>query len=317
MSGLAKKSRGHTLVELITVILLMGIIIATTSSFVGVSIEGYAQTKSRVALSDLSAPFLLNITRDIQSALPNSIRVKSGGKSIELLHVVAAGRYRASPPAAAGGILTFDGTVSSFNILAPYTQPAPYPSFLPLAASGPYRVVIYNMGDYQYNAGTLDYDQPLAGVNVYNPDAFSTSDNFIPVGAHVITPASTTVTLGASLTEINETQVMLSSPHQFSLQSPQQRVFIVDTPISYSCDLSTGTITKYYRYDLSTVQPSVAVDYTSGQNALALDQVTACIFSYDAGTAHRSGVVTIELSVGDGIGNTLHFMKQVQVQNAA
>ncbi|MDQ7073061.1 MAG: hypothetical protein Q9N32_05720 [Gammaproteobacteria bacterium] len=33
--------------------------------------------------------------RDIRSALPNSIRISADGKTLELLHTINGGRYRA------------------------------------------------------------------------------------------------------------------------------------------------------------------------------------------------------------------------------
>ncbi len=107
-------------------------------------------------------------------------------------------------------------------------------------------------------------------------------------------------------------QIHLSSSKRFPLQSPQQRFFIVDTPISYRCDLLEHHLLRYSDYNISPVQanpPNV-----TGQ--LQAHHVNDCTFAYSAGTASHSGLVTLQITLTDSAGESTRLIQQVHVDNA-
>jgi MSHA biogenesis protein MshO len=131
------RARGVTLVEMIVVIAITGIIAAAVAVFVRRPVEGYVDAVRRAELTDIADTALRRITRDLRSALPNSIRVTSAGgiTYLEYLQTSGGGRYRAVVDSGGGGdILDFTTADSSFDVIGP----------MPVFASGD-SVVIYNL----------------------------------------------------------------------------------------------------------------------------------------------------------------------------
>jgi MSHA biogenesis protein MshO len=72
-------------------------------------------------------------------------------------------------------------------------------------------------------------------------------------------------------------------------------VFAVDPPVTYRCDLSAGTLTRYQGYGFLATQPDPP---SSGSNAVLAKGVTACRFSYDAAVvASRAALVNLTLTL--------------------
>ncbi len=112
------KQQGFTLIELIITIVLGGIVAAITSSILTQPINAYIDSTRRATLTDSAESALRRMQRDIRSALPNSIRISPDGKTLELLHIVNGGRYRARLASdGRGDILDFNQADTGFDIL--------------------------------------------------------------------------------------------------------------------------------------------------------------------------------------------------------
>lgn len=123
---------------MIAVIAITGIVAAAVASFIRRPVEGYVDAARRAELTDIADTALRRITRDLRTALPNSIRVTSVGAShyLEYLQVSGGGRYRAEPDSTGGGdTLDFTSADSSFEVLGP----------APSVTGGEF-LVVYNLG---------------------------------------------------------------------------------------------------------------------------------------------------------------------------
>ena len=97
--------------------------------------------------------------------------------------------------------------------------------------------------------------------------------------------------------------------------SPQQRFFIVNTPITYSC--SNNELRRYDNsidasYSISSTAPILAsLNYKMQAKANAL----TCSFSYDDGAGSRAGLVTLEMTLTDDAGESAKLIHQLHVDN--
>jgi MSHA biogenesis protein MshO len=130
------RQAGVTLIELVTVILITGIVFATVAVFLRKPVEGYFDSTRRAAISDIADTAYRRVTRDLRLALPNSVRVS--GNHLEFLITSGGGRYRAEPDSGGGGnILDFNAAAgdSAFDAIGS----------LPAITAGD-QLVIFNLG---------------------------------------------------------------------------------------------------------------------------------------------------------------------------
>ncbi|MGD2139093.1 MAG: prepilin-type N-terminal cleavage/methylation domain-containing protein [Burkholderiales bacterium] len=272
--------RGFTLAEAVIVIVILGIVSAAVAVFIRGPIDAYFDVSRRAELSDVADTALRRIARDLQRALPNSVRV-SGGCSgtlpcyLEYVPVVAGGRYRAEPDqSGAGDVLDFaNNSDTSFDLIGPNLS---LPSTMPLW------LVVYNLG--------------IPGADVYS-GAGATSDVRRPYAGG-----------GGSVSAISFT-----SASALPFESPARRFHIVSEPVTYVClpAPAGGTLMRYSGYGFSPAQPVPP----GGIGALLASGVTVCSFTYSSLEVARSaGLVSVSLQIGSD-GETLSLFNQVHVSN--
>lgn len=293
---LAKKQHGFTLVEMIIVIVISSILLSIMSVFIAQPIQGFIDLSRRATLVYAAENALRRMQRDVRRALPNSIRVN--GSALELISIVEGARYRAEPPGNQNSRLRFNNTDADFDILGNFSAAT-------LANPNINYVAIYNIG--AVDGGGL----ALAGSNAYGAaDAVT--------GTNVITPTGRTITItdtGAG----DEDHVNISGGGwQFTYESPQQRMYLVDTAISYVC--SGGQLNRYTRYNFTNAsQPttSIALVGLGATKALMADNVDSCSFTYTPGTSQRASLLTIDLTIKDpATGEQIRLLQQVHTDNS-
>lgn len=295
--GTRRRSGGMSLVEMVTVIVLTGVLSVGLAGLLRNPMNGYLAVSRRTELVALANLALSRMTRDLRHALPNSVRVAGGGAALELMHTRAGGRYRADPGVNDPGgpdeedhtdpsdWLSFGGD-TSWNVLGRFSDlPVGYGTPLPAGS----RVAIYPTGSGIWARAATGADP--------GP----------------ITPAATTIRV---FDDGDEDQLQLATSHRFSLTSPSARVYLVDTPVSYVCDPSDASLWRIDGYTIEASQPTdrTALPLSGGQAHRAADRVESCSFAYDPGTPTRSGIVTLEivLMLAD---ERVRLLQQVQVQN--
>lgn len=97
-----------------------------------------------------------------------------------------------------------------------------------------------------------------------------------------------------------------------ALQAPPYRVYAIEPPVSYRCDTSTGTLTRYSGYGMTASQPNPPL---GGSSAVLARNVSACSFSFDpAAVAARYALVTLRISL-QSQGETVTLYHSVHVDN--
>ena len=295
--GCARGSNsGFSLIELIVVVLLLSVVIGMTATLTLKPLQAYGNVRLRASLTDTTEAATRRMGRDIRSALPNSLRVGGGGLAFELLHVLDGARYRAEAGVNPSTVdhtpathwLDFTGQEDSFDILGRFQELG-----LAYGVGSPagYRVAIY----------------PTEAA-IYSDAATASNPGVITSG----------VTGGFQLVdEGDEDRIVLTPTLQFRLASPRQRMYVVDTPVSYLCDLGTEQLVRYSGYAIASAQPvdGSVVPLSAGNIALLATNVTGCDFRYNTSTATHSGLVTIDLTVARD-GESARLLHQIHVSNS-
>ncbi|MEM6186251.1 PilW family protein [Shewanella vaxholmensis] len=115
--------RGFTLVEMVTVILILGILVAGVSSFIIFGTRIFVESSSVDQVLSQSRFAVERMTRELRSALPNSVRLNSDSltyQCVEFVPIEASTTYLTMPiiPAAAAstGIVILDNTASAIRV---------------------------------------------------------------------------------------------------------------------------------------------------------------------------------------------------------
>lgn len=286
---------GFTLVELIVVVVVSGIIAGIVGIFIVRPIQGYDAQVRRAELVDMAESALRRMQREVRRALPNSVRIvdegTGNGRVLEVIPAIDGGRYRENPPGNPAARLNFNAADSDFDMLGNLLCTTNPEITGACGTYTNYRVAIYNLGQ--------------AGSNAYT-------------GTDVISSGTLTITSNGAADGVSD-HIRMNTAFDFAFRSPNQRFFIVESPISYVCNTATRTLTRYQGYALTAAQ--TAIDTDAELTALAAPSriatnVVACTMTYDPGTSARAGLVTIGLTIRDPTTNEeIRLLHQVHVDN--
>src|SRR6187431_2626926 len=84
---------GFTLIELITVIVILSILASIGTGFVVKASESYQRTQTRALLVNTARQALERMTRQLRIALPYSVRITNNGNCAEFMPIAAGGHY--------------------------------------------------------------------------------------------------------------------------------------------------------------------------------------------------------------------------------
>jgi MSHA biogenesis protein MshO len=288
----SKHQHGFTLAEAVVVIVVVGVISAGVALFMRTPIEGYLDAAARSELSDTADTALRRIMRELQGALPNSVRLASaaGVFYLEFLPTRTGGRYRSThggeTAVCPGG--TGDGDVLAFG-----------------AADTCFR----SIGDIMSLGTVVTGSDFLVLSNTGNPggDAYASGN---ATGGN-----KSLITAVAAATNSENQITFQSITFPFANDSPAHRFHIISGPVTFSC--GGGTLQRYSGYAISSGQPKPP----AGAPALLANNVSNCTITYDISNNQRTGVVSIWLQLavpvtGPAAGaGTVSLFQQAQVSN--
>lgn len=270
---------GFTLLEAVLVIAMTGIVGAMVAVFIRAPVNAYVDQARRAELSDAADTSLRRIAREVQRALPNSVRVDATGTILEFLPIVDAGRYRASPDAAgAGDFLDFDSsTDGSFAVLGPA-----------VSVSAGSQLVVYNLG--------------LPGADAYSGES-----------RRALT--STGTALSTLSYTVGGTQFPFASPsNRFQvINTPVTFLCTPGTGGTGSLRRYGGYAIQSAQPTNAAAAPLATL--AGNNNALLASNVESCAFVYNGGSSARNGLLTLTLKLTSG-GESVTLMHQVHLDNS-
>ena len=277
--SLPAAQRGVTLIELVIVIAITAVIAGGVAVFISRPFESYVDSARRAELTDIADTALRRITRDLRTALPNSIRIAcvpscgplTSTYYLEYLQTSGGGRYRADVDSSgAGNTLDFTINDTSFDVIGP----------MPTFAGGE-SIVIYNLAA----SGTV--------ANAYNGD----------------NRASYSSSAGNTIT--------LSPGFKFPYPSPGKRFNVVQYPVTYTCNPTTGELRRYWNYGIAAAQATPPATTNTVLLANNISPTGGCSFTYTQ-TDSRTGVVGLAVRIERSTASTtegVQLFQQAHVNN--
>jgi MSHA biogenesis protein MshO len=268
-----------SLVELVTVLALVGIVAALGATLIGGVASGQRDMAGRLSASGAADAALRRFAREVQAALPNSVRVAQSGNNlfIEFIPVLDGGRYRAAVDSTASGpgdaLDLADASDSSFDVLGQ-----------PLSFSGSAYLVIENLGN--------DLADAYVGNNRRASATAQAGGTKLGFSATGMFPAAT------------------DSRRFFVTGTPVSFGCVQQADGSFQ-------LLRFASYGWQAAQPADvgATPLSGAQSALMLDHVTQCGASYSVALANIGLLnASIVVSTTDGSPG-VNLMHQIAVDN--
>lgn len=257
------RARGFTLIEMIVVLSILGILMAAVAIFIQRPMAGIIDMTRRAELADTADTALRRMQRDLQRALPNSVRVTSNGATqlIEFLPTISGGRYCAEAGTTVGGsacaALDFTSAATAFGFIGNL------PGF---DANQVSEIAIYNLG--------------IEGADAYRGDN----------------------TASCNVDVSNNTINMVGSK-AFPYPSPGNRFQLIGKPVSYVCAPATsggdgtGTLMRVTGYNKQATQPTAPASLTNASSHLLASRVAGCAIDYQQAAIDQNGLLTLTLTI--------------------
>lgn len=261
------------------VMVIVAVLASMVAAFILSPVRSYLDSTRRAVLVDIANTALHRMARDIRLALPNSVRVRQVGDVYYLEFLMIATGGRYREET--------DPTIPGSDKLdfADGDDNA-FDILGPAAdlAAGD-QVVIYNLG---FDADTDAYQGG-------NRRAYSGASG--PVSQIQFTASGT----------------------PFRFEPPGRRFFIVRSPVSYSCNPTTGELRRFSGYAINSSQPTDpgSPPLSGGNSHLLATGVSGCRFSYDSGAITGNlGQVTLWLQLSSE-GESVSLYREMVVNNNA
>ena len=273
-------SRGFTLIELVTSIVLLSILAVSVASYIGIAARMYVDVTEREQLLAQSRFAIERLSRELRNATPNSIRIIHSNTPslacLEFTPFLRSGVYTQAPVEPDESdrveVIAAEGfeTASLANRLVIYPRQANFPTDS------------HTIYDDANPANTL-----VSGLNANEPDS-----------------------------SVYTAVLELATLHSFSHHSPEQRWYLLASPVSYC--VVQGQLRRYNDYGFYVAQPTPATSLSNGvlmAEGIVNLTMGELVFRYDAAVLNRNAVVNIFFRYSSNLSDDTFFNHEVHILN--
>ena len=271
-------ARGFTLIEMIIAIVLVAILAMAAAPMLRLPLTTWNDASRRAELAQSLDTVHAKLADDLRRALPNSVRIRTVGTRVylETLEVRARGRARADTSGAAQACPASCSTAGRDDLLEAGCSETCFTAL-----------------------GTLEGEVPVPGTDwvVVNPLGPGVPSGDPYFGGNVAVANGIKTRLNAVAAAADGQRLDIAA-HTFPALPTGNTFYLVATPVTWECNLTTRQLVRRWGYPVSAVQP-VAFGGATPSAPLATT-VDACSFRYQpAGSLGRGGVVhaTVRLSL--------------------
>lgn len=287
LSKIRNRQSGFSLIEFITVIVILSIVSMLGAGFVITSIQSYDRAAQRSQLIGTGRQALERISRQLRASLPYSLRLSNdaSGLCVEFMPVVAGGNY-------IGPDYDSNGSVDQEE--------------LPTAANGAVPASAYNVitAPFNTNMGSPIHLTVggMSATEIYTAASPSAREEIGAIGTTAIVA------------------VPLNSAHQFVRESINDRFYILDDPGRFC--ITGNQLFFYDNYILPTDGLiSIANGQPAGSNASLLadnigDLTGIVPFQLSGATQDRNAVINITIPFTSADGQeTIELKQAIMIRN--
>ena len=271
--------RGFSLIELIVVIVILGVLATSVSTFISFGTQIYTDAKDREQVVSSARFAIERLNREIRTAVPNSIRINANSLT----------------GSSAKQCIEFTPIILS----AIYTDIAVAPEL----ASDEIKVIAFDEALFN----TAFPPGLNVGVYILNTDElYSSSDKVFSLLNNVIVKSG------------NEWTLTLASKETFAENSPTERLFFFNQSVSYCVQNSLLTRHQNYSRDTDNIPTPSASGVLMAENIDMFDDSVLPVvippFKVENATLLRNAMVLVKLTFN--INNeSIVFNNEIQVPN--